>query len=171
MLGAARNAKGRHDGFFGPPFGLATPAPNRLPTARIASKPEGGPLSQIIYKGFPAQDASGELVVIERDGDIVGPLTHRAKHSPSGMNWGYAGSGPADLARSILIHALQSPQCHRCDDGCPYCDKGFVIQPELCQNFKFEVIAKLPHNEKWDLPQAEVLEWVGEWRAKHGGLI
>lgn len=30
------------------------------------------------------------------------PLKHQVYHSPSGFNWGYLGSGPADLARSIL---------------------------------------------------------------------
>ena len=29
-------------------------------------------------------------------------LKHKVKHSPTGMEWGYLGSGPADTARSIL---------------------------------------------------------------------
>lgn len=27
---------------------------------------------------------------------------HIVKHSPTGMNWGYGGSGPSDLALSLL---------------------------------------------------------------------
>ena len=30
------------------------------------------------------------------------PLKHRVRHSPTGFEWGYNGSGPADLALSIL---------------------------------------------------------------------
>ncbi|OUN01358.1 MAG: hypothetical protein BAA04_07000 [Firmicutes bacterium ZCTH02-B6] len=33
-------------------------------------------------------------------------LKHIVCHSPTGMEWGYAGSGPADLALSILAHYL-----------------------------------------------------------------
>ena len=32
------------------------------------------------------------------------PLCHVVHHSPDGFNWGYGGSGPADLALSILAH-------------------------------------------------------------------
>jgi len=32
------------------------------------------------------------------------PLRHVVHHSPDGFNWGYGGSGPADLALSILAH-------------------------------------------------------------------
>lgn len=32
------------------------------------------------------------------------PLHHFARHSPSGFEFGYGGSGPADLAYSILVH-------------------------------------------------------------------
>lgn len=31
------------------------------------------------------------------------PVEHVVRHSPTGMEWGYGGSGPADAARSILL--------------------------------------------------------------------
>lgn len=31
------------------------------------------------------------------------PLRHVVYHSPTGFEWGYSGSGPADLALSILV--------------------------------------------------------------------
>lgn len=47
-----------------------------------------------------------------RDGDVVAtvdlhgqrtyPLPHLVHHSPTGFEFGYGGSGPADLARSIV---------------------------------------------------------------------
>lgn len=33
------------------------------------------------------------------------PLPHVVRHSPTGFEWGYGGSGPADLAYSILADA------------------------------------------------------------------
>ncbi len=32
------------------------------------------------------------------------PLRHVMYHNPTGFEWGYGGSGPADLALSILAH-------------------------------------------------------------------
>lgn len=46
------------------------------------------------------------------------PLRHHVKHSPTGLEWGYGGSGPADLARSLLIDALgPKATCTTCDGG------------------------------------------------------
>jgi hypothetical protein len=54
------------------------------------------------------------------DGDKQTPLPHHVRHSPTGFAWGYGGSGPAELARCILIHALgDKGQCRTCDGtGC-----------------------------------------------------
>lgn len=53
--------------------------------------------------------------MVEEAGD-ASPLPHHVKHSPSGMSWGYHGSGAADLARSLLIHALgDAARCPVCD--------------------------------------------------------
>lgn len=48
-----------------------------------------------LYKGVRTNGS----VVVTVNGD---PLKHIVYHSPSGFEWGYAGSGPADLALSIL---------------------------------------------------------------------
>jgi hypothetical protein len=37
------------------------------------------------------------------------PLTHVPYHSPDGFEWGYAGSGPADLALAILADYFEEP--------------------------------------------------------------
>ena len=50
-----------------------------------------------IYQGW--RDDKGITVVVNDR-----PLRHVAWHSPDGFEWGYAGSGPADLALSILAH-------------------------------------------------------------------
>lgn len=48
-------------------------------------------------------------------------------HSPDGFNWGYGGSGPAQLALAICIELY-----------------GENIASKLYQNFKFEFVAKWP---------------------------
>lgn len=48
------------------------------------------------------------VVVVEKEGEkIEFPLHHFVKHSPTGFEFGYGGSGPADLAYSILVHWFQ----------------------------------------------------------------
>lgn len=71
--------------------------------------------NSVTYRGYGNQkSAGGRLIVVDIDGDLS-PLPHQSKHSPTGMSWGYSGSGAADLARSLLIHALGDRAC------CPTC--------------------------------------------------
>jgi hypothetical protein len=86
----------------------------------------------VIYRGYGNDNAAGgRLVMIEVNGETC-PLPHQAKHSPSGMSWGYHGSGPADLARSLLIDALGD------DARCPVCDgTGQVV-------YDVEAVADVP---------------------------
>ena len=72
--------------------------------------------AEVVYHGYGNDNAAGgRLVMIEISGETY-PLPHHAKHSPTGMSWGYHGSGPADLARSLLIHALGDAA------SCPICE-------------------------------------------------
>jgi len=98
------------------------------------------------------------VVVITRAG--VAPLRHYPYHSPDGFEWGYGGSGPADLARCILLDHFGVKPRRR---------NGFYPpQPEelpvAYQAFKAEVIAKLRRNEPWSLTAEQVSEWVREQR-------
>ena len=81
----------------------------------------------------------------DRDGDRP-PLEvpHQKYHSPTGMEYGYEGSGPSDLARSIL-----------------YYHTGNMPAPQLYQQFKREHIATLDgaqtqHTITWE----EVAAWL-----------
>ena len=60
-------------------------------------------------------------------------------HSPSGFNWGYGGSGPAQLALAILADALKD-------------DKTAV---RLHQSFKFRYVGSF--NDAWRLTEEDVL--------------
>ena len=60
-------------------------------------------------------------------------------HSPDGAEWGYAGSGPAQLALALLAHALA-------DDA---------LALSLYQAFKAKVVVRLPE-ERWQLTAGEI---------------
>ncbi|MGH3673143.1 MAG: DUF6166 domain-containing protein [Pseudonocardiaceae bacterium] len=72
--------------------------------------------ADVIYHGYHHGSLSSGIVVVETDaGQHLGALHHVVWHSPTGLNWGYQGSGPADLARSLLIAALgDSARCPTC---------------------------------------------------------
>jgi hypothetical protein len=76
------------------------------------------------------------------------PVHHVARHSRGSVAWGYPGDGPADAALSILTVATGDP----------------LAAERLHQDFMREVVAKLPVNERFALPGAEVDRWLG----RHG---
>lgn len=76
------------------------------------------PMGNVIYHGTHNGSAGAGAVEVVEDGRVVGLLHHDVRHSPTGFSWGYAGSGPADLARSLLIAALgDKAKCPTCE-GC-----------------------------------------------------
>lgn len=66
-------------------------------------------------------------------------------HSPTGFNWSYSGSGPAQLALAILLQAGIPP----------------TRAVRLHQRFKFEFIARLPEDD------FELTVDVADWVARH----
>jgi hypothetical protein len=69
----------------------------------------------VVYHGYQRK-AGGSVIAIENaDGATIGVVRHVVKHSPTGMGWGYAGSGAADCARALLIAALgEAARCPMC---------------------------------------------------------
>jgi len=63
-------------------------------------------------------------------------------HSPTGLNWGFGGSGPAQCSLAILADHLED-------------DREAL---GLCQAFKWAVIAGLPIAEPWELTSAQIDE-------------
>jgi hypothetical protein len=68
-------------------------------------------------------------------------LPHIMYHSPTGMNYGYSGSGPADLARSVLSHAV-----------------GLEIADRLYQDFKQEFVAA--SKDRFSVSLSTIQGWV-----------
>src|SRR5437868_3513789 len=72
----------------------------------------------------------------------LAPRLDLRNHSPTGFNWGYGGSGPAQLALAILADCV-----------------GDVLAQDYYQRFKFAVVAGLPH-EGWVIRQEDVVDWL-----------
>jgi hypothetical protein len=107
-------------------------------------------------------------VILRREGDVAMTNVPHAVvwHSPTGFEWGYSGSGPADLALNALEAALASlgfegPR-EKCYDG-----SAFVAAIRLHQAFKFAFIAGIPHEGgtiEWSEIETFVREGIGEIR-------
>jgi len=68
-------------------------------------------------------------------------LLHRSRHSPDGFQWGYYGSGPADLALAILWDYT-----------------GLEPEPKLYQKFKNDLIAKA--GQQLRIEGGEIDQWL-----------
>ena len=69
------------------------------------------------------------------DGRPLNPRLDLYNHSPTGFEWGYCGSGPAQLALAILADHLGD-------------DRQAL---DVYQRFKWAVIVELPRNRSWTL--------------------
>jgi hypothetical protein len=85
--------------------------------------------------------------VLEPNG-VQRPLTHIVLHSPTGLEYGYGGLGPADLARSILVDLFD---LHHAPDELPV----------SYQQFKSAFIEPADHAaERLEIPGAAIAAWV-----------
>ncbi len=101
-------------------------------------------------------------------------------HSPSGFEWGYGGSGPAQLALALLAdHIGPDPS----PAVCPFCESAMkdwkCSEPEcnfdgnhklyaeeykwlsvakLYQDFKAEIVAAL--DDRWEIDSAALDRWI-----------
>lgn len=109
------------------PFRCPTEQPNRLICAACTRRRR-----TTFYRGW--RDADGTAHVTADNVSL--PLRlDLVNHSPTGFEWGYAGSGPAQLSVAILADALRSGR----------------RAVRLHQRFKFEVIAALDRDAEWKI--------------------
>jgi hypothetical protein len=89
-------------------------------------------------------------------------LYHLVYHSPTGLEWGYPGSGPADLALSILADYFgESLIARRRIDR----TRAWALH----QQFKNDWVAGF--DDDWTLTGKEIASWlaaVGEEAKAHG---
>jgi hypothetical protein len=87
---------------------------------------------------------SGTLISVGTSMTDIHSLKHIVRHSPTGMEFGYGGSGPADLALSILTDVFG----------------GRVELADLYyMDFKFELVAGWSSDE-WVITSDEIDEWL-----------
>lgn len=96
----------------------------------------------------PGADPADVVLYREIDGTARATVEHAVRHSPTGIEWGYAGSGPADLARSILLG---------------FTDEGTADR--LYQRFKAEVVAAVPRGGGV-IRASDVRAWLAAHAAK-----
>jgi hypothetical protein len=105
-----------------------------LPQARVVVRPR-------IYRG---RTIAGGLnrVTVEVDKFVrdLDPRFDLANHSPSGFNWGYQGSGPAQLALALLADATA--------------DDERALRHY--QAFKLHFVAALKQDEQWETDDVAV---------------
>lgn len=81
----------------------------------------------------------GYAVIVTVDGRRLNPRLDLWNHSPTGFEWGYGGSGPAQLALAILA------------DHCRNDEQAL----NFYQRLKWAVIAELPHRS-WTLTSQHI---------------
>ena len=89
------------------------------------------------YKGR----REGHVAEATVNGRPLNPRLDLWNHSPSGFEWGYRGSGPAQLALAILADYLSD-------------DEEAVRQ---YQDFKYTVVANMPYLG-WELTDTQIDE-------------
>ena len=89
-------------------------------------------------------------VIVEAPGEVPMPLPHMGLHSPTGFEWGYLGSGPADLARSMCAAVL-----------------GSMPSARVCDFVKVELVSGLDTDE-WEIPWSRVLDSISRAAGQAG---
>jgi len=88
-----------------------------------------------IYQGI----REGYAVTVTVNGRFLNPRLDLWNHSPTGFEWGYGGSGPAEVALGVLADHLGK-------------DDEVIV---LHQDFKQKVITGLPHRN-WTLTTEQI---------------
>jgi len=106
---------------------------------RSVEREVNAPLVQKRYEGKRSYDQ----VFVTIDGRVLDPRFDLRFHSPDGFEWGYGGSGPAQLALALLADCLK--------------DVNRALA--LYQEFKAKVVAGLPR-DGWTLTEQEIRDAV-----------
>lgn len=122
------------------------------PGDRARSPIGGGPPRTTLYTG--RRGGSSCAVLWKRHGDTgvssLPPRLDLVNHSPTGFEWGYGGSGPAQLAFALCQHVLDDTERAR----------------RVYQAFKFAVIAPLPRDESWSMTGGFILQQIEQLEAR-----
>lgn len=130
-------------------------APTTWEAAGMTTPSGTGTASQQSGKRYVGTRTPDECVVIvinsEGAEELLDPRFDLRNHSPDGFNWGYSGSGPAQLALALLADALGDDE--RAQD--------------IYQDFKFKVVARFD-TDQFELSQIEIQQTVARLEAERG---
>ena len=142
--------------------GLKCPGSNMRPLESLEAEPDTITLPERdcrrkgetgkVYVGRRHPAHGFLMVTIDLNGKPIGSLCHYVKHSPTGFECGYGGSGPADLARCLLIDHKGLQSLAERESVIPGVDRHY-------QDFKAEVVAGLDPTG-FELPAEKIDEWL-----------
>jgi len=97
----------------------------------------------IHYRGYRHTGGQGHQLVTKAD-DLLDPTPSQKiwNHSPGGLNWGYGGSGPAQLALALLYDVTK--------------DKDIAVR--LHQEFKRDYVATW--GDTWEVTDVYIQGWI-----------
>lgn len=120
------------------------------PAMRTMEMEGSAKLTKIYYmRRVPGASGDAHCRILEAPGrrsELLEPRNDLYNHSPDGIEWGYAGSGPAQLALGILADALESDR----------------LAIRLHQQFKFDWVAPWHRTQEWMVSQLHVVCWTLE---------
>jgi len=108
---------------------------------------------------------NGVVGAVIENGKNLNPLTHVVMHSPTGFEYGYGGSGPSDLALSILVDYFGESKLWK---KTMVHDFPTVSKKELeasssvkhYQEFKQDFIQNRGRNEWFVISEGEITDWL-----------
>lgn len=105
------------------------------------------------YKGTRHDHGCIVTVNVNGIGRMLDPRLDVRNHSPTGMEWGYGGSGPAQLALALLCDALA--------------DEERAVA--LHQRFKWDVIASIDM-DAWVMTNDMIRDWARDAERERGEI-
>ena len=95
----------------------------------------------------------GCAVDVEDNGEVycLNPRHDLKCHSPTGFEWNYSGSGPAQLALALAADVLGDDE----------------LAQQVYQRLKFRVVGSLPH-EGWVLTEGRIRSTIDDIRHEQG---
>jgi hypothetical protein len=109
------------------------------------------------YTGYRQRDGHGHpaafTVIVHESGQPARPLDlrHDLRHHSSEFNWGYGGSGPAQLALALAADVLGDDEAAQ----------------DVYQRLKFRVVGRLPE-DGWSLTENQLRNAIGQIQQERG---
>jgi hypothetical protein len=100
-----------------------------------------------VYQGIRIE----QVCMVRKDAYPLSPRWSQSvrNHSPAGFNWGYQGSGPAQLALALLLEETEVREARR-----------------AYQDFKRQVVSRWG-DDQWACTSEAIHTWLALWRKEH----